>query len=60
MQVDLAEQPARRSEMLLQSPDFSGLPQLHVNGQVGTGPGGLLCMLAGLSPPHGRQQNRQF
>lgn len=33
-QVDLAEQPARRSEMLLQSPDFSDLPQLHVNGEV--------------------------
>lgn len=38
MQVDLAEQPARRSEMLLQSPDFSDLPQLHVNGEVNLRP----------------------
>lgn len=48
MQVDLAEQPARRSEMLLQSPDFSDLPQLHVNGEVNLRPCRLPVFLSPL------------
>jgi len=34
LQVDLAEEPARRSAMLRDSGGKSALPQLHVNGKV--------------------------
>jgi len=39
MQVDLAEQPRRRREMLAASDNNDGLPQLHINGRfIGQGP----------------------